>query len=124
MNIVTILKITGIVGGHFGTSSPFDGNVQASFRLFEDGFSMVKLLNIGLFIPFGFFSLVVFRKLKNRWIYGVLIGLLFSIMIEFLQSFVGRFVQLEDILMNTVGTFLGYGICFWLLELKQKRKKV
>lgn len=112
------------MGGHFGTSSPFDGNVQASFRLFEDGFSMVKLLNIGLFIPFGFFSLVVFRKLKNRWIYGVLIGLLFSIMIEFLQSFVGRFVQLEDILMNTVGTFLGYGICFWLLELKQKRKKV
>jgi len=44
-------------------------------------------------------------------------------MIELLQTFTGRFVELNDVLMNTTGTFIGYEICFWLSKLKEREKK-
>lgn len=120
LNVMAILRITGIFGEYFGTSTPFDGSFYIDFAVFDEGITMATLLNIVLFIPFGFFSLAVFRKLKTKWIYGILIGFLFSTIIEFLQLFTGRFVQVEDILMNTLGSFVGYGVCFALLELKQQ----
>ncbi|MBU3093043.1 VanZ family protein [Clostridium sp. CM028] len=123
LTVLVILNITGIIGGNFGTTSISDGNVQFSFVLFEEGLSPAILLNIILFIPFGFFSAIVFKKLRDKWIYGVLIGLTFSVMIEFLQTFTGRFVELDDVLMNTVGTFIGYEIWFWLSKFKQRQKK-
>ena len=88
-------------------TSILNGNVHFSFSLFQDGISMATLLNILLFIPFGFFSNIVFNKHQNKWMYGILIGFIFSIVIEFLQTFTGRFAELEDILMNTSGTFIG-----------------
>ncbi|MBU3187494.1 VanZ family protein [Clostridium estertheticum] len=121
--VITILKITGIIGGDFNTTSIINGRVNYSFALFGEGLSMATLLNIALFTPFGFFSSIVFKKLKNKWIYGILIGLIFSGTIEFLQIFTGRFVQLNDILMNTLGTFLGYEIWVILLKLNLKSKK-
>ena len=117
LTVLMILKITGIIGVYFGTTSFFYGIVNFSFNVFKEGVSMATLLNIILFIPFGFFSAVVFKKLRDKWIYGVLIGLIFSMIIEFLQIFNGRYGSLQDVLMNTIGTFVGYEICFWLSKL-------
>lgn len=114
LTVLSILKITGIIVGDFNTTSIFNGDAQISFSLFEEGLSMATLLNIILFIPFGFFSPIVFNKLKNNKIYGILIGIIFSLVIESLQIFIGRFVQLDDMLMNTLGTFIGYEIWFLL----------
>lgn len=72
--IFIILKITGIIGGDFGITSIIMGNVNFSLDLFEEGLSIAALLNIALFIPFGFFSTIVFRNLQSKWIYGILIG--------------------------------------------------
>lgn len=113
LTVLAILKITGIIGGDFNTTSVFNGDVHASFSLFKEGLSMATLLNIILFIPFGFLSPIVFNKLQTSKIYGILIGITFSIIIESLQTFTGRFVQLDDMLMNTLGTFIGYEL--WLL---------
>lgn len=118
--VLSILSITGIVGGDFSIGLITDGNIPFSFAIFEGGLSMATILNILLFIPFGFLSAVIFKKLRNKWIYGVLIGLIFTIIIEFLQLFTGRFVQLEDILMNTLGTYIGYWICIYIVYLKNK----
>ena len=41
--VVSILKITGIIGGSFGISSPLDSYI--SFKLFEDGFNAATILN-------------------------------------------------------------------------------
>ena len=71
LTVLTILKITGIIGDYFGTTSLFDGIVNFRFNLFKEGLSIATLLNIILFIPFGFFSAVVFKKLRDKWIYGV-----------------------------------------------------
>lgn len=128
LTVLVILVITGIMGGNFSTTSIFNGNVHFSFIFFEEGLSMATLLNVTLFIPFGFFSPIVFKKLQNKWVYGILIGFIFSIAIEFLQTFTGRFAQLDDVLMDTLGTFLGYEIWFLLsklkLEYKQKNQKI
>ena len=40
--VVSILKITGIIGGSFGISSPLDSYI--SFKLFEDGFNAATIL--------------------------------------------------------------------------------
>lgn len=117
-----ILKITGIIGDYFGTTSFYDGIVNFSFSLFKESLSIATLLNIMLFIPFGFLSAIIFKKLRYKWIYGILIGFIFSAIIEFLQTFNGRYGSLQDVLMNTIGTFIGYGIWFWLSKFNQKKK--
>ena len=40
--------------------------------------------------------------------------------IEFLQTFNGRYGSLQDVLMNTIGTFIGYEKCFWLSKLNKR----
>lgn len=122
--LLSILQITGIIGGSFGITSPLDGSMHFSFSLFDEGLSIATLLNIALLIPFGFFSPIVFKRIQSKWIYGILIGFIFSVTIEFLQTFTGRFAQVNDILMNTLGTFIGYEIWFILSKINHNRKKI
>lgn len=66
-------------------------------------------LNIVMFIPFGCFLPIYFkyfRKVQKT----VLAGLLMSLFIEVLQLFTFRATDVDDLLMNTIGAFLGYGI--------------
>lgn len=116
--VILILKITGIFGGNYGVTSPFDGSSWFSFNIFEQGITTATILNLILFIPYGFLSAIIFKKIRKRCIYGILIGLIFACSIEFLQSFTGRFVELEDILMNTGGTYIGYIISIGLIKYK------
>jgi glycopeptide antibiotics resistance protein len=61
------------------------------------------LFNILLFVPFGFFL----SWNKSRGI--IVSGLLFSLLIEALQyAFpIGRSADIDDVILNTLGTFLG-----------------
>lgn len=104
--ILCILKITGILTGNFGITSPFDSYI--SFKLFEDGFNVATILNILLFIPFGFLPIFIFKNIHKHWWNGIILGGIFSISIEFLQTFIGRFAQLDDVIMNTLGTLIGF----------------
>ena len=85
---------------------------------------MATLLNVILFVPFGFFFFFFFNKLHKKKIYVILIGIIFSIVIESVQTFTGRFVQLDDMLMNTLGTFIGYELWFLLSTVKLKQKNI
>jgi len=104
--ILTILKITGIIGGTFELSSLPNGNI--SVIPFEDGFSIATILNIILFIPYGFFAFFAFQNLQKHWRSSILFGATFSTAIEITQLFIGRYAQLDDIIMNTCGTIIGY----------------
>ncbi|HWQ76158.1 MAG TPA: VanZ family protein, partial [Syntrophomonas sp.] len=101
--------------------SIFTGNANINIGFFDEGLSPAMILNIVLFIPFGFFSMLMFNSLQKSWIRGVLFGLIFSVTIEFLQTFIGRFAQLDDVLMNTIGVSIGCEISIILLKLNQKR---
>lgn len=54
-------------------------------------------------------------------VYGILIGFAFSVGIEFIQIFTGRFVKLEDILMNTLETYIGYSLCIVVVKFLKKK---
>ena len=100
------IKNNWYLTGNFGITSPFDSYI--SFKLFEDGFNVATILNILLFIPFGFLPIFIFKNIHKHWWNGIILGGIFSISIEFLQTFIGRFAQLDDVIMNTLGTLIGF----------------
>lgn len=126
--VITILLITGtieaIIGGTFGVTSILDGSSAVGLTLLSEGLTPATLLNILLFIPYGFFSVMVFKKIKSRHIYGILIGFLFTSIIETLQLFTGRFFQIDDIIMNTLGTYIGFLLGKLLLMLNGNKFKI
>jgi len=70
--------------------------------------------NIGMFIPIGFFSALLWRN--GRWWKSALIGFLISFLVEFVQFFIGRSTDIDDIILNTTGALLGYW-CYFILKL-------
>ncbi|MCM3068366.1 VanZ family protein [Priestia flexa] len=65
------------------------------------------LLNICLFVPFGF--LITF-KIQNKLLKVTLLGFLLSFLMEFLQYVVprGRIADINDIITNSLGVIIGY----------------
>lgn len=70
---------------------------------------MDTVFNIILFLPFGFFLPLLYRK-YNRAIQVVFAGFLLSLSIEVLQMFGMGTTDINDLITNTIGAFLGYGI--------------
>ena len=66
--------------------------------------------NVLLFMPFGFFS-SYYLKFKKPW---VILGLTLvtSFSIEVIQMSIGRVFDVDDILLNIVGGYLGYLIYY------------
>lgn len=66
--------------------------------------------NILLFIPFGYF---VSHTMKTRKPYAILtISLITSLVIEYTQLKIGRTFDVDDILLNVLGSILGFLIYF------------
>ncbi len=70
--------------------------------------------NVAMFFPAGIFLPVVFKKLNIKK--TVLIGLLLSVTIEILQYITASgYSDIDDIIMNTVGVFIGSVTYFYIL---------
>lgn len=69
--------------------------------------------NIFAFLPFGFLLVLLCNYCRKAYITGLL-GAGLSFVIEFLQLFEARGTDIDDILLNTLGTMIGYllGILF------------
>lgn len=83
------------------------------------------ILNFCMFIPFGFWLPLGKKRLRRFWkIY--LAGFGFSLLIECMQLFLRRGIfELDDIMGNTVGAMIGYGlfaIGFFLVRRKGRKK--
>ncbi|MFB7642071.1 VanZ family protein [Peribacillus butanolivorans] len=81
--------------------------------------SSVSLLNIIanflLFSPIGFFVPLIWKKcfsFKNVFF----LGLTVTCLVEIVQLFIGRSTDIDDVMLNTIGVIIGYGI-FSLLNL-------
>lgn len=86
-------------------------------RLGEWGFYMV-LANALIFLPVGFFPNLLWRR--PRWWKGLAVGFCASLAIEFLQLFVNRSTDVDDLILNTTGAFLGGLIALLLGKLVPK----
>ncbi|WPC43177.1 VanZ family protein [Clostridium sp. JS66] len=74
-----------------------------------------------MFMPFGFLLPLIWEQFKSarKVVYT---GLLFSLAIELSQLLNIRFTDIDDLMMNTIGTFLGW-VLFYLFDKLFKNKK-
>lgn len=71
------------------------------------GYLKNSLLNILLFVPFGFLLPAVWRKYRTLK-KTALAGFAFSLIIELLQIFTFRLTDVDDLITNTAGALAGY----------------
>lgn len=82
-------------------------NYVVAFREKDLYFARQDILNIVLFIPFGYFMFILYDKLSLMKILIVSIG--FSFLLEFGQLILkSGWFELNDIFNNTIGGILGY----------------
>ena len=67
------------------------------------------VLNVIMLMPFGFLAPTLFRDKRKLW-KTALAGALFSILIEGSQLLNYRSTDVDDVILNTLGTVIGYGI--------------
>lgn len=112
--------------GVYGNTVRFQ--VFSSYREAWNSFSMIEwrnlLLNIGLFVPFGFLLPILSEKLKNNWI-TYLMGFSISTLIEISQLIFGIGVfEVDDILNNTLGTMIGFGVYALIATVARRKRKI
>ncbi len=87
-----------------------------------DGWQINILGNIAMFIPVGIFWPLCFRKLDSVP-KTVLAGFGFSFLIELSQLlFYERGSDVDDLILNTAGVFIGSLICFLVIKSDRKSK--
>ena len=93
-----------------------------SYESIQDGNSVLiaeNFMNVVAFIPIGFLLGCSFRK--NRLWKVILIGICISAIVEGLQLYFKRgFAEVDDVIHNTLGCIIGYGL-YSLLRLGYKK---
>lgn len=65
------------------------------------------IANVVMFVPLGFIFPVAIKKARTFWRTTVSM-MLFSFLIEFVQYFIGRSADIDDLMLNTLGGIFGY----------------
>lgn len=120
--IMCLFEVVTFQDINFGTSNfiPF----KEIFRYDIGSRLFVKNIigNVLLFLPYGYF---VSYYLKNKKILPTtFLTLLISITIEIVQLNIGRTFDIDDIILNTIGGILGYGIYIIMDKIKDILPKV
>lgn len=106
LSLAAILSVTGIPAVY---DMRFNANINlVPFTDFLSGASQY-VENILLFLPVGVFLPLLYRrfqKLSRCALYGFFL----SLGIELMQLFCFRTTDIDDLLMNTLGTVIGFGI--------------
>ena len=77
-------------------------------------------LNAVMFMPFGFMLPVLWEKCRT-WSSTLLAGFFTSLAIEIIQLFSFRATDVDDLIMNTLGAYLGYVISWAFFHKKWAR---
>lgn len=92
INLVPLHSISGYFAGRFDTQ-----------------FAINIIANILMFSPMGLCLPLLWRRLRKWWKL-LFIGTASSVGIETAQLFVGRTVDIDDVILNVVGVMLGYAV--------------
>ena len=77
------------------------------------------ILNLIMFFPLGFLlPIATDKEIKSKTI--IILALVFSSIIEMIQGFSGRFMELNDIIANICGAEIGYIIYKLLFSLANR----
>ena len=77
--------------------------------------------NVIIFVPFGILLPEIFSKTRNIL---KILGITFatSFFVEFIQFFIGRSVDIDDLMLNVLGSLIGYFIWKKILRFKFAKK--
>lgn len=106
MYMIAVFRVTGIPDS---LHMHFDPRLQLIpfFEVKEDLFNC--FLNVFLFVPFGFFLPALWKQFftfRNT----VLTAFAFTAVIEISQIFCHRLTDVNDLIFNTLGALIGFGI--------------
>ena len=134
INLAVIIRFVffskELVNGHIqplvfepATAYPFHINLIPLVYLFDyDNVGSIVwnvVGNMAMFIPSGIILPVVYKKL-NSFGKVVIAGAFISLCIEILQlPFASRTSDIDDLIINTLGVAIGYGICAAIKSLKR-----
>lgn len=115
---ITVLN-RDILSGVSVEYQPFHAFISALNSIRRGGLASNFLGNIILFIPVGFLLQLLIGKKKGCWV--ILIGSGFSLLIELVQLLTHRgYFDLDDIMLNTLGTIMGIGLTRLIIILRRK----
>lgn len=90
--------------------------------MWERSNQTIKILNLAgnvlIFAPIGFLPPLLWKKARHLFA-AVGLSAVVSFLIEFVQLFLGRSVDVDDLILNTLGGLLGY-LLFCLIPKKWK----
>ncbi len=78
--------------------------------------------NALMFLPYGFF-VSYYLKNKKAWL-TLILTVVASFSIELVQMVIGRVFDIDDILLNLLGGYLGYVVYYWMGRFYEKLPKV
>ena len=88
------------------------------YELMSSAFIKQVLGNIVLFVPLGYF---VSYYCKIKGIVGItIVSLLSSVTIEIVQHFIGRSVDIDDVILNVIGGIIGFLLYKLLKSINEK----
>lgn len=93
--------------------------------MLEKGSRVQKVINLAgnvlIFTPLGFLPPLLWRRWRHWWA-ALLLSAGTSCLIEFLQLFVERSVDVDDVILNTLGGLVGY-LLFCLIPKRKKKSQ-
>lgn len=129
--IIAILYVTGITElnlddlGGVGISPNLIPIIGLVKDFAQSGFHVLPqmILNIILYVPFGFFISFLIKGRESNFFFKVVgFTLLCSISIETIQFFIGRYADIDDVILNSLGSGIGYIIALPILKLFINKK--
>ncbi len=125
--VLVILAATVITRDSYSQSRELEFNLISSYRSAWNNWSMREwrymILNILMFVPFGFLFPLISRKLQSFWkVY--LSGFILTLFVEMLQYATGRGIcETADLFHNLLGTMIGYGVFCIVMYLYKRMKR-
>ncbi len=125
-----LLNRTGMLG--LGLAAFRLTGLRYNLMPIVDGVLHPMVLNFILFVPFGFLlPLALYRRRGGgrgksatkhgwRWYHALIFGMMFSLIIEIIQLFFGRLAEVDDVIMNGLGTLAGYAFCASILQIPKR----
>lgn len=127
-SLISIIYLTIFPNMYLGTGIAKGGHNFTPFLMIKEIFlggsifsSLVNNIgNIAMFIPFGLLYPLTFPK-RSSFLSVLLTGAGISCSIEMIQWFMeNRWSDIDDLILNTFGTVLGYGIFRGISEMKKR----
>lgn len=104
--ILLLYYVVTFQDNNYGTNNFVPFKEILRYKITSKLFLRNVLGNILLFVPFGVFSSYI---IKNKsFIPAAILGFIVSCSIEFAQSAIGRTADIDDVILNTLGSIIGY----------------